>query len=69
MPFPHQTIYFGEDKSGAAPPAFVTLKGEEEDAKTPAVARPATGAGKPLAARRRTGAAGGDDDGDGGNGL
>jgi len=26
MPFPHQTIYFGEDKEGCAPPAFVNLK-------------------------------------------
>ena len=26
MPFPHQTIYFGEDKEGSAPPAFINLK-------------------------------------------
>jgi len=26
MPFPHQTIYFGEDKEGRAPPAFISLK-------------------------------------------
>ena len=26
MPFPHQTIYFGEDKEGNAPPAPVALK-------------------------------------------
>lgn len=26
MPFPHQTIYFGEDKEGRAPPAFINLK-------------------------------------------
>lgn len=25
IPFPHQTIYFGEDKNGAAPPAHVAL--------------------------------------------
>ncbi len=25
MPFPHQTVYFGEDKSGKAPPAYVHL--------------------------------------------
>jgi len=26
IPFPHQTIYFGQDKDGAAPPAFVNLE-------------------------------------------
>tara|TARA_R110002110_G_scaffold368290_1_gene578093 strand:- start:492 stop:965 length:474 start_codon:yes stop_codon:yes gene_type:complete len=26
IPFPHQTIYFGEDKSGNAPPANVELR-------------------------------------------
>lgn len=26
IPFPHQTIYFGQDKEGAAPPAFITLE-------------------------------------------
>ncbi len=33
MPFPHQTIYFGEDKSGTAPPAFISMKrgAENED--------------------------------------
>ncbi|MEO9901676.1 mechanosensitive ion channel domain-containing protein [Nisaea sp.] len=25
IPFPHQTLYFGEDKDGGAPPAFVTV--------------------------------------------
>jgi small conductance mechanosensitive channel len=24
-PFPHQTIYFGQDRSGAAPPAHVAM--------------------------------------------
>ncbi len=32
MPFPHQTIYFGEDKEGNAPPAFVSLEGRKETA-------------------------------------
>lgn len=32
MPFPHQTIYFGEDKEGNAPPAFVQLEGRKETA-------------------------------------
>jgi small conductance mechanosensitive channel len=26
IPFPHQTIYFGQDKDGSAPPAFVQLE-------------------------------------------
>ena len=30
MPFPHQTIYFGEDKSGAAPPAFISIKRDDK---------------------------------------
>jgi small conductance mechanosensitive channel len=25
IPFPHQTIYFGQDRSGAAPPAHVVM--------------------------------------------
>jgi moderate conductance mechanosensitive channel len=34
MPFPHQTIYFGEDKSGAAPSAPVRLVREESTKPT-----------------------------------
>ena len=34
IPFPHQTIYFGVDKAGDAPPARIVLDGE-------ATARPA----------------------------
>ncbi|MDA0228758.1 MAG: mechanosensitive ion channel [Proteobacteria bacterium] len=30
MPFPHQTIYFGEDKEGRAPPAFIRLTAATE---------------------------------------
>ena len=30
IPFPHQTIYFGEDKSGDAPPANVALRDRRE---------------------------------------
>ena len=26
IPFPHQTVYFGQDKDGGAPPAFVHLE-------------------------------------------
>lgn len=29
IPFPHQTIYFGEDRSGSAPPAHVVLSSAE----------------------------------------
>ncbi len=29
IPFPHQTIYFGEDRSGKAPPAHVILQAED----------------------------------------
>ena len=46
IPFPHQTVYFGEDKSGAAPPAYVRMMEGEEKA---AAAKPAT---KPKPARR-----------------
>jgi moderate conductance mechanosensitive channel len=35
IPFPHRTIYFGEDKSGKAPPARV-LVGETDNGKTAA---------------------------------
>jgi len=30
MPFPHQTVYFGEDKSGQAPAAQVRLDRPEQ---------------------------------------
>lgn len=29
IPFPHQTIYFGEDKQGKAPPAYIQLQAED----------------------------------------
>ncbi len=31
IPFPHQTLYFGEDKQGSAPPGRIRLVEEEED--------------------------------------
>lgn len=34
IPFPHQTIYFGEDKSGRAPAARVDLSDHTENAKS-----------------------------------
>ena len=33
IPFPHQTVYFGEDKKGKAPPAYITVKRRENDGK------------------------------------
>tara|TARA_B100000686_G_C16411890_1_gene772660 strand:- start:308 stop:805 length:498 start_codon:yes stop_codon:yes gene_type:complete len=30
IPFPHQTIYFGEDKAGTAPPAYVNLSDKKK---------------------------------------
>ncbi|MGB0630652.1 MAG: mechanosensitive ion channel domain-containing protein [Alphaproteobacteria bacterium] len=44
IPFPHQTVYFGEDKSGNAPPGFIELRDrrEKKEQETPARAeRPA----------------------------
>lgn len=32
IPFPHQTVYFGEDKSGHAPPARVRMQSQDDDA-------------------------------------
>ena len=55
MPFPHQTIYFGEDKEGCAPPAFINLN--------PATEIGSSGQGKTAA---QTGEEKGDDIGNGG---
>ena len=44
IPFPHQTIYFGQDRSGAAPPAHVvmdTAAGRSDAQAAEAPARPA----------------------------
>ncbi|MGJ7042912.1 small-conductance mechanosensitive channel [Shinella sp. BE166] len=35
IPFPHQTIYFGVDKNGEAPPAFVSMREREPARKDP----------------------------------
>ena len=35
MPFPHTTLYFGEDKEGAAPPARVLMEDKERPRPTP----------------------------------
>ncbi len=33
IPFPHQTIYFGEEKGGGAPPAHIVLENRPADSK------------------------------------
>ncbi|MDP6475694.1 MAG: mechanosensitive ion channel [Alphaproteobacteria bacterium] len=67
MPFPHQTVYFGEDKEGHAPPAFITLEDSKDNAprsKQPGKDR------KPVPVARKSPAAAGEDDGgDGGDGF
>ena len=40
MPFPHQTIYFGEDKRGTAPPAHITIDRVEMPAADPSPEQP-----------------------------
>lgn len=35
IPFPHQTIYFGVDRDGNAPPAWVRMKNERGEAPVP----------------------------------
>ena len=53
IPFPHQTIYFGEDKEGKAPPAPVRLLGE---AYVPAAPKaPAQPPGQTPTGRRSVG--------------
>ena len=40
IPFPHQTIYFGEDKSGDAPPGYIEIRNRRENKKEDAPKRP-----------------------------
>ena len=51
IPFPHQTIYFGEDREGAAPPAHVAMV---DKARTKAPAKAPAAAAAPVAPRRGT---------------
>lgn len=44
IPFPHQTVYFGENKGGGAPPAFVSLADNRGSAGQKNDAAPASGA-------------------------
>ncbi len=41
MPFPHQTVYFGEDKGGRAPAAHIQLERAESDEQTDSNKKPA----------------------------
>ena len=59
IPFPHQTIYFGEDSEGYAPPAHVAMV---DKARTKA---PATKPASAPVTRRRGTSVGDSDDGDG----
>ncbi|MCZ6886064.1 MAG: mechanosensitive ion channel family protein, partial [Alphaproteobacteria bacterium] len=61
IPFPHQTVYFGEDREGTAPPAHVAMV---EKARTKASATKSATAPAPVVPRRRT-SMGDIDDGDG----
>jgi small-conductance mechanosensitive channel len=49
IPFPHQTLYFGVDKEGKAPPARVALTAEQADR-----AEPAAGTGEAEVAEPQT---------------
>lgn len=63
MPFPHRTIYFGEDKDGNAPP-LRTTGGDGSTAPSAPPRRPAPASATPSADERMHG----DADGDGGDG-
>lgn len=54
IPFPHQTLYFGEDKSGKAPPAHVALV--DQEAARAAAETPDKPAPAPVPARRMSSA-------------
>ncbi|WDR02073.1 mechanosensitive ion channel [Devosia algicola] len=40
IPFPHQTIYFGEDKKGKAPPMRIVAEAETDDESQVVIAKP-----------------------------
>ena len=67
IPFPHQTIYFGEDKKGLAPPAHISVDGDKREPPASAPASAETKRPAPKAAQRPTTA--GEDDGDAGEGM
>jgi len=43
IPFPHRTIYFGEDKTGSAPPAHLALRRETPQPPAQIAEKPADG--------------------------
>jgi small conductance mechanosensitive channel len=51
IPFPHQTLYFGVDKEGKAPPARVALTAEQADHAEPAAGQDEAEAAKPQTAK------------------
>ena len=70
IPFPHQTIFFGEDKQGLAPPAHISLEGDKRETPPPSALRSAVGTAQneaPKTVKKPTAA--GDDDGGGGEGM
>jgi small conductance mechanosensitive channel len=68
IPFPHTTIYFGEDRAGVAPPARVRMEAAAAGKEAPAPA-PAERKRPAAVAEVRPGAGAPDpDDGEGGEG-
>lgn len=67
IPFPHQTIFFGEDKEGLAPPAHVSIEGDKrsQPPSSPAAVRVRNAGPKTI--KKPTAA--GDDGGDAGDGM
>jgi small-conductance mechanosensitive channel len=55
IPFPHQTVYFGIDKQGRAPPLQVDLADAAATAPAPAAPADQTAEPPPLLARSRSG--------------
>lgn len=62
IPFPHRTVYFGVDKEGRAPPAWVELGGPAARPEVAAAAAPEPLARQPAPPPRATGEL--DDDGE-----
>jgi len=70
IPYPHQTIFFGEDKKGLAPPAHISIEGDKREkpksSDTPPTAVTARNL-TPKTIKKPTAA--GDDDGGSGEGM
>ncbi len=66
IPFPHTTIYFGEDKTGKAPPMHVDLVGEDDRAATRSAREPGASRPGPRPGAGKSKAVGSDGDDDGG---